>query len=339
MRPSSLFGATILGLLSLLGSSPTPSQAKPPDAAPHCGQRGRVVFDKDTIVTDASGRRLARFSGGESAVTFIAPPSGNGDLARIQTGTGRGSFRVDGFVKAAELPIYAGVNLPIVSGRLWLGAGTRVTAAGVSGGKVRIDKQLTRPFKQRFTTTAECSSLTFTPPAPTPAAMPGNARVYLMKVPGLDLYDDVPPTGEPFATLQRSQLDDNVPFYSTEARGGFVHIQYRGELNVDAWARASELQALPRGETSDTAPTSFMLLSSPPQLALSQLPRSVKTTRELPLRISAREADPPIGIIEADTELYLMDTVAGWVKVLPKSLHVLPVDELAFWVKASELGL
>jgi hypothetical protein len=129
-----------------------------------------------------------------------------------------------------------------------------------------------------------------------------------------------------------------VPFYSTEARGGFVHIHYRGELNVDAWAKASELQALPRGETSDTPPTSYMLLSSPPQLALSQAPRTVKTTRELPLRISARDADAPIGVIEADTELYVMDTVANWAKVLPKSLHVLPVDDLSFWVKQADLG-
>ena len=34
-----------------------------------------------------------------------------------------------------------------------------------------------------------------------------------------------------------------------------------------------------------------------------------------------------------------MDTIAGWAKVLPKSLHVLPAGELSFWVKSADLGL
>ncbi len=329
---------TIVALVALLAAAPTVSQAKPPGTAPNCGQRGRVVFDKDTVLTDASGRRLARFSGGESAVTFLAPPSGGSDLAHIETGTGRGSFRVNGFVKADELPIFTSMNVPVVSRHLWFGPGARVAAAGSSGGMVRIEKQLTRPFDQRFSTSADCSVLTFTPPAPAAATIPGDARVYLLKAPQLDLFEEVPPTGAPLATLRRSQQQTSVPFYGTEARGGFVRVHYRGELNVDAWARASDLQALPRGETADTSTPSFMLLSSPPELALSQLPRTVKTTRELPLRISAREAETPIGVVEVDTELFVMDTVAGWAKVLPKSLHILPVDELAFWVKQADLG-
>jgi hypothetical protein len=35
----------------------------------------------------------------------------------------------------------------------------------------------------------------------------------------------------------------------------------------------------------------------------------------------------------------VMDTVAGWAKVLPKSLHVLPAGEQSFWVKSADLGL
>jgi hypothetical protein len=159
-----------------------------------------------------------------------------------------------------------------------------------------------------------------------------------MKAPQLDLYEEVPPTGAPFATLQRSQLVDSVRFIGSEPRGGFIRIQYQGEISVDAWAKASELTALPRGETSDVAPSSYTL-SSPPQLALAQAPRVVKTTRELALRIAARESDAPIGVIEPETEVYVMDTVASWAKVLPKSLHILPIDELSFWVKSSDLGL
>jgi hypothetical protein len=54
---------------------------------------------------------------------------------------------------------------------------------------------------------------------------------------------------------------------------------------------------------------------------------------------AARDAEAPIGLIEPDTDVYVMDTAAGWANVLPKSLHVLPAGNLSFWVKAAELGL
>ncbi len=336
MRCSLAPSATLLACVFVF--IPSLTQAKPPEAAATCGQRGRVVFDKDTTLADASGRKIARFSGGESAVTLLAPPAGGSDLARIETGTGKGSFRLSGFIKSSELRVFANSSVPVVSGHVWLGAGTRVTAAGSSGGKVRIEKQVTTPFNQRFSTLADCSVLTFTPPTPPTFTMPGSARVFLMKVQLLDLYDDVPPTGSPITTLQRAAGVDNVRFFSTEQRGGFVHVRYQGDVNIDAWAKASDLTPLARGETSDLPPSSYSM-STPPQLQLPQPPRVVKTTRELPLRLAAKDAEAPVGIVEADTEVYVMDTVAGWANVLPKSLHVLPAGELSFWVKGADLGL
>jgi hypothetical protein len=203
---------------------------------------------------------------------------------------------------------------------------------------VRIEKQVKTPLNQRFSATADCSALTFTPQQPAGFSMPGSARVFLMKVEQLELFDEVPPTGGPILTLQRSPQASSVRFFSTEQRGGFVHVQYQGEVNIDAWARASELTPLPRGETSDLPPGSYVM-SSPPQLQLPEPPRIVKTTRELPLRLLARDAEAPVGVIEPETEVYVMDTVAGWAKVLPKSLHVLPAGELSFWVKSQDLGL
>jgi hypothetical protein len=333
----SAFASTLVGVTLLVGV-PMPTQAKPPEPAPLCGQQGRVIFDKDTTLSDATGRKIARFSGGESAVKLLAAPVDGSDLSRIETGTGRGSFRLNGFVKANELRTFAAHNLAVVSGHVWLPAGTRVTAAGSSGGKLRIEKQVKTPFNQRFSALADCSALTFSPQSPTGFSMPGSARVFLMKVELLDLYAEVPPTGAPILTLQRSAQVDNVRFFSTEQRGGFVHVQYQGDVNIDAWARASELTPLPRGETSDVPPGTYNM-TSPPQLQLPEPPRTVKTTRELPLRLAARDAEAPVGVIEPETEVYVMDTVAGWAKVLPKSLHVLPPGELSFWVKSRDLGL
>lgn len=338
MRFRSQVLASALLLLAVGAGAPSTGEAKPPDPAPTCGQKGRVPFSKDAVLADAGGRRIARFSGGESAVTLLAPPVSGSDLARIETGTGRGSFRLQGFVKAEELRLYTTYNVPIVSSHVWFSVGTRVVAAGTTGGKVRIERQLSTPFNQRFSAVADCSWLTFNPPPAPGSSMPGNARVFLMKVDLLDLYASVPPTGAPITTLQRAPQVDNVRFFSTEQRGGFVHVQYQGEINVDAWARASDLVALPRGETSDLPPSSYTM-TTPPQLQLQTTPRVVTATREVPVRVAARDGEAPIGVVEPDTEVYVMDTVAGWANVLPKSLHVLPADNLSFWVKASDLGL
>jgi hypothetical protein len=137
-------------------------------------------------------------------------------------------------------------------------------------------------------------------------------------------------------TLRRSPLVDNVRFFSTEQRGGYVHVQYHDEIAIDAWAKASDLIPLPRGETADV-PSSSYIVNSPPELQLSPLPRVVKVSRDIPLRIVAKDAEAPIGVVETDTEIYVMDVIAGWTKVLPKSLHVLPADDLAFWVKSADL--
>jgi hypothetical protein len=326
-----------LSCAALLAVSTSPSQAKPPETAPSCGQRGRVIFDASTMLVDESGQPIARFSGGESAVTLLSPPGGGSALSKIETGTGRGSFRLRGFVKADELRLYTGVSLPVVSGHVWLSAGIRVVAAGSSAGKVRIEKQLTTPFSQRFTANAECSVLTFSPPSAPPFSSPTAARVFLMKGAELELFASVPPMGTPLLSLVRAPELEGVRFFSTEQRGGFVHVQYRGDVNVDAWAKAEQLTPLPRGTAIDV-PASSYTLSTPPELQLPAPPRTIKTTRELPLRASAAETEPELGVIEPDTEVLVLETVAGWAKVLPKSLHVLPYGNRSFWVKAPDLS-
>jgi hypothetical protein len=336
LRPFAL-SCALTGLFALLPALTAVTQAKVPETPVSCGQKGRVVFDKDALLTDAIGRRVARFSGGESAVTFISPPADGSAQARIETGTGQGSFRISGFVKASELRLYTNISVPIVSGHVWLRPGTRVLAAGSSAGKVKIEKQSSAPFNQRLHALIDCSALTFTPP-PSAFTPPGDARVYLMKISLLDLYDAPAPQGRVVFTLQRAPHSDNVRFFGTEQRGGFVHVQYGSEVGVDAWARANDLQALPRGETSDV-PAATYTMTSPPQLQVQTAPRIVRIKRELPLRIAARDTDAPIGVIEPDTDIYVIDTVAGWANVLPQSLHILPVDNLSFWVKAADLGL
>src|SRR5258706_6488458 len=112
-----------LGLYAYgLGGCPR-ALALPAAPAPSCGQKGRVRFDKDTTLSDASGRKLARFSGGESAVTLLAPPADGSDVARIETGTGRGSLPIQSFVQNNELSLFNRFSGAAGSRALLLGGG------------------------------------------------------------------------------------------------------------------------------------------------------------------------------------------------------------------------
>jgi hypothetical protein len=65
----------------------------------------------------------------------------------------------------------------------------------------------------------------------------------------------------------------------------------------------------------------------------------VRSKAELPLRVAARDAEAAVGVIEPETDIFVIDVVAGWANVLPQSLHILPADTLSFWVKSADLGL
>jgi hypothetical protein len=140
------------------------------------------------------------------------------------------------------------------------------------------------------------------------------------------------------ASLMRSPYTDAVLFFSSERKGDWVHLEYHGEIIIDAWAKAAELTMLPRGETMDQLARSTLQRSSP-QMSFQGTPKVVTSKKEVPLRLAAKDAEPTIGVIEPDTQTLVLDQVAGWANVMPKSLHVVPPDNAQFWVKSSDLGL
>jgi hypothetical protein len=124
-------------------------------------------------------------------------------------------------------------------------------------------------------------------------------------------------------------------FWSTESRAGFVHVKGRGNLTLDAWARATSLEPLKKGEMMDQfiPPTSAVTGA---QLALDKPPRIVQATREIPVRAHREDKEKPIGAIEVGAEVYLMETLSGWVNVLPKNLGLMPGDDAGFWIPAAD---
>jgi hypothetical protein len=300
-----------------------------------CVFRGRAVMPLNTIITDAVGRPIARFSGSETTLVVAGLSTATPARARIETGTGQGGFRVRGFVEAQKLPMATTENVPVVAGRVWIGARRGVSVVGAAPDKLKIEKRLATPLMQSFSAWTSCSRLGFGTPVPPGWSPAGDARGYVLRKSSLDLYDR--PEGSVVSVLNKAADAAGVLFFSTEQTSAWVHVEYHGEVVVDGWARASELQPLARGETMDQL-ASQPAVRNPARLALPGTPRVVRTTREVPLRTAAKEGEP-VGIIESGAETYVLDVVAGWASVLPKSLDVMPIENGQFWVKKAELGI
>jgi hypothetical protein len=324
-----------LATTALLANAPDPAGAQ--SAA--CTVQGNPQMPKDLEIyaAERTGGAIARFSGGTSALTVTEFPTGGSGRARVETGTGTGSFRIGGYIDVTKIPVYTARQVTVKAGHLWIGKHRKVSVLGASGSNLRVRKSLSTPISQSFTTTAACASFTLEERTPPGWEVPGHARGYVVKKDQVELYDDAS-TGSLVTTLQRAAGSEGILLWSRERKGGWVRVEYHGEIVIDAWARATDLKALPPGETMDEV-KGPVVRRNPPRLALSEQPQVVRTSKEVPLRDAAGDGSTVIGRIEADTETYVLDTVAGWASVLPKSLHVAPVSDGQFWVKASELGL
>jgi hypothetical protein len=75
-----------------------------------------------------------------------------------------------------------------------------------------------------------------------------------------------------------------------------------------------------------------------PKLKLASTPRTVTASKDVSIRDSGSDKGKLIGVIESGTEVFVMDIVAGWASVMPKSLNVAPHGDGQFWAKASDIG-
>lgn len=331
--------ASLLALSSFAAAEPKRDEkTATSDGAARCELRGTARPPMNAPILGADGRTVARFSGSAVQLSVLELSRTTPLRARIETGTGRGSFRVRGFIDAALLPVFAARDLPVVPGHLFLSAHRRLTIVGAEHDRVKVERQLSPPFEQTLSTWAWCSSLELAQKAP-PGFTPANdARGYALRRPSLELFALGPGERRVVSLLHKAPEADAVLFFASETRDGFLHLAHRSDVVVDAWARSADLEVLPRGETMDQLAASSMRHSQP-RLAVEGEPRSVRALREVPLRSAANDRAAIIGVIEPDAETYVLDVTAGWASVMPRSLGVFPAENAQFWVKASELGI
>ena len=316
---------------------PAASSGDVTSTAAGCTVRGTAVMSPSAkLYGEAQGdSAYARFTGAETALA-ASRFSSAGTRAAVRTGTGSGSFRVEGFVETQQLPVRTARDVMAISGHVWISAQQEVTVVGAAAQKLQVSLQLKTPLQQTFKAWAPCDALTFTQAVPSGWAPEGNARGYTLFKEEMELFDGA--NGDSVITLFRNPYVDKILTWSTERRGAWVHLLYHGPVVIDGWVRSRDLRALPRGETMDVlAPPSIR--RGKPALRVDGALRSVRTTKELPLRIEASDSGKQVGSIEPGTDTLVIDIVAGWASVLPKSLSVVPDGGHQFWVLASDLDL
>lgn len=347
------FTAFGLGLALVLGagsaaSDPRPKRSAAVAAKPHterrvagCRVQGLAEPRANAPIEDAQGRLLARFSGAVTELVVEGFPAQPNGRVRVTTGTGTGSFRVQGFTPVRELSLYAAAPIAIAPGHVWIAQGKSLSYLGSGRGALHVEKRVSVPFAQSFRAWAPCAAVSLSQPArPDSASVTpqGDAPAYVVRRPRLDLLGDPKKPDARLLTLQSSSQAPPARFFGREQRGSFLRVEYRGDLIIDAWVRAGDLEALPAGEALDQLGTDGGSRISA-QLAVQGEPRVVKARREVPFRARALDSEPPIGVIEPEAEAYVLDVVAGWLSVMPKSLQVVPRPDGQFWVRAEELGM
>jgi hypothetical protein len=306
---------------------------------PSCKLRGTYPAPKGTGIYDApsGGRLLASFTGaimGLQLSDFPADPTAG--RARVATSLGTGALRIDGWVSPSSVAVFTARDVAVAGGHVWISEAQKVKLVQASAGTLTAEIVVAGTNGQTARASVPCDALALQHGTPKAMEVPGDGRGYLSKGGALELFDE--PSGNVVFTLR---VADGVQqlFWSTEARGGFVRVRSRGNLTIDAWARSTSLEPLKKGEMMDQfiPPTTAV---SGAQLALDKPPRLVQATHEIPLRAHREEKEKTIGAVEQGAEVYVMETMLGWLNVLPKNLGLQPPDEagVGFWVPATELA-
>lgn len=291
-----------------------------------------------TPIEDQRGNVIAEFSGSPTSLAVRGFPPDASGRAPVVTGLGTGGFRIRGFVSVSALPLFTRTAVDVIRSHLWIDRGVQVTFLQARPNRVHVARRVSGSLDQSFDAWTECSALAL---ASIPAenwTPPQDARGYVLRAPSLDLFAVPTPTSPSIVTLRRSQSSEGLLLYVTDKSDDRVHVHWHGPVVIDAWAKSARLEALAEGEIVDQPPSSKELLS-PARFALPQSMKQVRPLREVTLRRAPKDVAAPIGVIESGTETLVVDQVADWASVLPKSLNVVPPSGGSFWAKSSDLGL
>lgn len=328
---SLLVGAVVLCAGRHLSRPTELAQARAEGSA--CSVRGTPTLAKNVeLFAGATGEeRLARFTG-QAVGLRVTVPSQPGTRAAVKSD--REGFHIDGYLAPQSVPVFTTRNVPVVADHVWIGGGRQVMAMSASADRVNIELAVGAPIEQTLRATVGCEGLSLEVPSFQQAPISGHARGYLVKKAPLAIRASA--SGPTVFSFTSEDIKDALLFWSTERSGGAVRVQLTGDVVIDGWASASDLEALKEGEMMDALAPGRSSISAP-RLMMQGAPSPIKVPRQVSIRARANDAAAVIGGIDSGAEVLVVETVAGWSSVLPPALHLMPTEGGGFWVKSSEL--
>jgi hypothetical protein len=321
---------------------PQPSPAKSPaktklvPSEHHCVFRGVTKLGREVSLYDQpqGGKALARFTGGSIEIGVGPFPTDSSGRVPVTTGTGMGSFRFEGFVDIQAVPMFAARDVPVIPKHLWIAAAQAVTVVGAVPGKLEVRKTLAPPLSVHLEARAPCNHFTLVPKTGRAWSPPAGARGHLVGEDPAQLFAS-PQAPSPVGALKGAR---GMFLWGMERKDDFVHLVHHGDVAINAWGRLKEFPPAPPVDMSEGL-IPLARDTTVPTLWFDGTSRLVKTKAEATLWSSASTRATAIGRIEVGTETYVLEVVAGWANVLPKSLNLAPPSDQRFWVKAADLGL
>ena len=316
-------------------TNPRPGHAEGASAAPACVVTGDSAVKANTNVYDAKsgGTAIAKLTGAK--VPLVVSRLGTSPAGgRVQVGTSKptGYLRVDGWAPRDTFRFFAARDLRVAGGHVWISQGQQLTVSDAKGGKLRVTHKLLGSADQEVRATVACDAVTLSFPKIPAEEAPERAKTYQSKTNQIDLYDG--PRGEVVFTLQMDE-DVRKVFWSTEARGGFVHVVSRSDITIDAWVRWRDVTALRHAELFDpsyVAPKPWPIKT----LAIKDPPAVLVATSALPIHHKPQNSLTAIGAVESGARFYAMEQSGDWTNVLPANLGILPAGG-GFWVRTASL--
>ena len=314
--------------------------AEPEGSGADCVVRGHGVVDKTvSIFSDRTGgTAVATFATQDVALDLFDFPSAPSGRARVRTGKGSASLRIEGFLEASKVPISARNDLPIAPDHVWIGKGQVVHLEGASKGVLAVGMTLAAT-QQKLHAKATCSALAIGNVLGDDLGPPPTAKKWLLKNASLDLYGDASGSASTIFTIEVPYAESGMLLYSSDSLGIYQHVRHWGPIVIDAWAKSSELKPLPKGEMLDELAGPNAITVNPAKLQVQGAVKEVASPKDLPVRLAANDAAKSIGTLESGATVIVLDTVAGWSRIYPKGLELLPPDGKDFWVKSSDLGV
>jgi hypothetical protein len=314
---------------------PRPGQAEGASEATPCVVTGVSAVNADTDVYDAKsgGTAIAKLTGAKVPLAVSQLGTGStGGRVQVSTSKPTGYVRVDGWAERNAFRFFAARDLSVAGGHLWISQGQQLALRDAKKGKLEVTHRLLGSTGQQVKATVACDAVTLSFPKIPAEEAPERAKTYQSKTNEIDLYDR--PGGEVVFTLQMDEEVRKV-FWSTEARGGFIHVVSRGDITVDAWVRWRDVTALGHAEVFDPSyvapkpwPIKTLAIQDPPPVRIA--------TVALPIHHRPQNSPTPIGSVERGARFYALEQSGDWTNVLPVSLGLLPAGG-GFWVRTAGL--